>query len=139
MTALTQYDPASAGIFAAGAILMAVGVALGLLLQQRLAARADRRERDRLDTPPPSEGLLLTGQAGREALGATLQQLEGEPDAPTLCWMSGERVNHVGLMCCPAEGCNREHVDVSSDGIVEPHWTKAALPLPIEHEEWSPW
>lgn len=122
-------SPQDIGFVTVAVLFCAVGVALGATWQRHLAERAERRERDRLDTPPPSGGLLLTGQAGAEALGATLRQLEGEPDAPTLCWMSGQRVNHIGLMGCPANGCTR-YVDVDPDGCVEPHWTKPALPLP---------
>jgi hypothetical protein len=116
--------------FAGGILLCAAGVVLGAAWQQHLARRAESRERDRLDTPPPSDGRLLTGQAGSEALGATLRQLNGEPDAPVLCRMSGQYVHHVGLIGCPANGCTR-YVDVDPDGVVEPHWTKPALPLPV--------
>jgi hypothetical protein len=132
---IAQVDSMGSAVFTLiGALGTLGGVGLSWLLY---TIRDDRRraaERDRLDTPPLSDGLLLTGDAAREALGATLRQLAGEPDAPVLCRMSGQYVNHVGLIGCPATGCTR-YVDVDPDGVVEPHWTKPALPLPVGRYE----
>lgn len=118
-------------VITASLLLILAGLAAASVAAPTARRVAQRQYREYLDTPPPSDGVLLTGQAGREALGATLRQLEGEPDAPVLCEMSGKRVNHVGLISCPGDGCRR-YADVDPDGVVEPHWTKPALPLPAD-------
>jgi hypothetical protein len=121
-------------MLAAGLCLILASLGAAHLLGQLRAehARRVRAERhDHCDTLPPSGGVLLTGRAAREALSATLRQLEEEPDAPVLCEMSGRFVIQVGLVTCPGSGCAR-WVDVDLDGRVEAHWTKPALPLPAE-------
>jgi hypothetical protein len=119
-------------VFVAVAIVLIVTGFVGAGIVQERRDRRWRAERhEHCDTLPPSGGVLLTGAAAREALSATLRQLEDEPDAPLLCEMSGQFVNHVGLVTCPGSGCAR-WVDVDLDGRVEAHWTKPALPLPAE-------